>query len=271
MGCDGNDQINLTNNSAEDKDPSWARGGRLAFSSNRNSEGGYDIYLLTLDPWGITRLTTNSANDESPALSPDGTRLAYVSYRDSDGDAEIYVMTISDRSLVQITTNTDSDMDPAWSSDGTRLAFASNRDGDWDIFLANADGSNFTNITDSSSDDTNGHNDRWPDMGEDTYGDELITFSSDRTGNWELHTMYDDGVDPWRTTNNSGSDTESSWGSSVEEIAFQTDRDGNLETYSIFDGGGDSYNRSSSAGSVDSSPDWEPLDVAVYCGGDPVE
>ena len=122
----------------------------MAFSSNRNADGGYDIYLLTLDPWNIARLTTNAANDESPALSPDGSKVAYVSYRDSDADAEVYVLTVSDRSLVQITSNTDSDMDPAWSSDGTRIAFASDRDGDWDVFLADADGSNPTNLTDSS-------------------------------------------------------------------------------------------------------------------------
>ena len=112
MGCDGEDQVNLTNNSAEDKQPSWAAGGKLAFSSNRNSEGGYDIYLLTLSPWAITRLTTDAANDESPALSPDGSKVAFVSYRDSDGDAEISVLTVSDKSLAQITDNTAADMDP---------------------------------------------------------------------------------------------------------------------------------------------------------------
>ena len=243
----------------------------MAFSSNRNADGGYDIYLLTLDPWNIARLTTNAANDESPALSPDGRKVAYVSYRDSDADAEVYVLTVSDRSLVQITSNTDSDMDPAWSSDGTRIAFASDRDGDWDVFLADADGSNPTNLTDSSRDDTNGYNDRWPDLGEDSYGDELITFSSDRDGDWELHTMYDDGVDPWQTTSNNGADTQSSWGPSVEELAFQSDRNTGLEIFDTFDGGGDSRNLSNSSNSADSSPDWEPLEEAVYCGGDPVD
>ena len=271
MGCDGQDQVNLTNDSAEDKEPSWGIGGQLVFSSDRNSGGGFDIYLLTLDPWQITRLTTNAEDDESPVLSPDGSKVAYVSYRDGGGDAEVYVLTISDRSLVQITDNTAEDKDPAWSSDGTRLAFASNSDGDWDIYLADADGSNPVNLTDSSRDDANGHNDRWPDLGADYYGDELITFSSDRDGDWELYTMYDDGVDPWQTTSNNGADTHSSWGASVEEMVFQTDRDTDLEVYFTFDGGGQSDNLSGSGVSSDSSPDWEPLTEAVYCGGDQVE
>ena len=127
MGCDGSEPVNLTNNAATDKQPSWASGGRLAFSSNRNSAGGFDIYLLTLDPWGLERLTTSTAVDESPALSPDGSKVAFVSYR--DGDAEIYVMTISDKSVVNITDNPAKDLDPVWSPDGESLAFASDRDG----------------------------------------------------------------------------------------------------------------------------------------------
>ena len=266
MGCDGSNPVNLTNHSSEDKQPSWAMGGRLAFSSNRNAGGGYDIYLLTLDPWEIARLTTNLANDESPALSPDGSKVAFVSYRDSDGDAEIYVLTVADGSLVQVTHNTDEDHDPAWSSDGKRLAFASNRDGDWDIYLTDSNLANPENLTNNTD------SDRWPGLAEDYYGDELITFSSDRDGNWDLWSMYDDGEDPWQTTLSNGADTQSSWGPSVEEIVFQTDRDDDLEVYTTFDGGGVAPpNLSNSAVSVDSSPVWEPLEDAVYCGGGPVE
>ena len=266
MGCDGSDQVNLTNNSAEDREPSWSSDGQIVFSSNRNSGGGFDVYLLTLNPWKITRLTTNSANDVDPALSPDGSKVAYVSYRDSDGDAEIYVLTVADRSLVQITNNTASDADPAWSADGTRVVFASDSDGDWDVYIADADGTGVTNLTDSSSDDANGYDDRWPDLGEDDYGDELITFSSNRDGDWDIWTMYDDGEDPLQTTTNNGADTQSSWGASVEEIVFQTDRDANLEVYVTFDGGGPANNVSSSGDGNDSNPDWEPLGETVYCG-----
>ena len=156
MGCDGSSQTNLTNNSSEDKQPSWAAGGKLAFSSNRNAEGGYDLYLLTLDPWAVTRLTTNAANDESPALSPDGGKVAFVSYRDGDGDAEIYVLTVADKSLVQITDNTAADRDPAWSPDGTKLVFASDRDGNFDIYAVNADGTGAENLSNTAMPMTDG-------------------------------------------------------------------------------------------------------------------
>ena len=270
MGCDGEDQVNLTNHSSEDKGPSWGNGGRLVFSSNRNSDGGFDIYLLTLDPWGITRLTTNAANDESPALSPDGSKVAYVSYRDSDGDAEIYVLTVSDRSLDQVTSNTAADMDPVWSPDGTKLAFASDSDGDWDIYVADSDGSNVANLTDSTSDDTNGYSDRSPDWGVDVFDDEFIVFSSDRGGDSRIYTMYSDGTDLQIATTNGSADGEPSWDPVAEFLAFHRTSNDNVEVFTMSYGGDEQANISENSDGSDSSPDWEPDDSDVYCGGEPV-
>ena len=270
MGCDGNGQTNLTNNSAEDKQPSWAADGKLAFSSNRNSEGGYDIYLLTLSPWGITRLTINAANDESPALSPDGSKVAFVSYRDSDGDAEIYVLTVSDKSLAQITSNTSADMDPAWSPDGTKLIFASDRDGNFDIFKADAsDGSDVEKIT-AVSHSTG--DDRWPDL-VDYDGDENIVFASDRDGDWEV--FYYDGylLTLTQLTENASDkvDSRPSWNKSGEQIVYQSNRDADskFDIFKAYYDGADAtnLNRQSTAGN-DFSPDWEPVEDVDFCAGD---
>ena len=264
MGCDGSDQVNLTNNSADDKQPSWAGGGKLAFSSNRNASGGYDIYLLTLSPWGITRLTTNATDDESPALSPDGSKVAFVSYR--DGNAEVYVLDISGGGTTRVTNNAAADRDPAWSLDGSRLAFASKRDGDWDVYIAAADGSDMTNLTDTIS------NDRWPDFGYYDYGDgtgdNFIAFASDRDGDWEIFTMYDDGTDQTQsTTNMDGTvDAEPSWDSLAEYMVIHSNRDGNLEVATMYFEASEYANISRSAASSDASPDWEPVNDGVYCG-----
>ena len=271
MGCDGSGQVNLTNNSADDKQPSWATGGRLTFSSNRNAEGGFDIYLLTLDPWGIIRLTTNAANDESPALSLDGSKAAFVSYRDSDGDAEIYVMTISDGSLVKITDNTAADMDPAWSPDGTKLVFASDRDGDFDIYTVNPDGIGLEKIAAVSHNEAN---DRWPDLG-DYDGNDVIAFTSDRDEDWEVYTYITEGEDYSeliRTTRISGTDSSPKWGPSGDEFVFHTNRDANFEVYVADSAYADvqtnvmKEDHSDSKESNESSPDWEPVEGGGYCG-----
>ena len=271
MGCDGSGQTNLTNNSASDREPSWASGGKLAFSSNRGSDDDYDIYLLTLSPWSIERLTTDEADDTSPALSPDGSKVAYVSYRDGGTDPEIYVLKVSDKSIVQITDNTAKDLDPAWPSDGTKIAFASDRDGNFDIFKANAsDGSNVEKVTVVS--DSTG-NDRWPDFGE-YYGDELISFASDRDGNWEVYVH--DGYSLIRATSDIQNkiDSEPSWNSSGEQMVYHTDNSSD-STFDIlkadYDGTSEiNLNRFSTAGD-DSSSDWEPIADAEYCKGKPSE
>ena len=270
MGCDGTGQTKLTNNSADDKQPSWASGGKLAFSSNRNSEGGYDIYLLTLDPWGTSRLTTSAVNDEAPALSHDGSRVAYVSYRDTDGDAEIFVLTVSDRSVVQVTENTSSDRDPAWSPDGSKLAFASDRDGDWDIYVADSDGSNVINLTDSTADDSNAFDERYPDWAEDVYGDEYIVFTSDRGGYAAIYTMFDDGTEPALASSRDTGDGEPSWDPVSEFFAFHRTNVDNVEVFTMSYSGDSAFNISDNSSASDTSPDWEPYDSNVYCGGEVV-
>ena len=276
MGCDGSGQTNLTNNSADDRQPSWASGGKLAFSSNRNSDGGFDIYLLTLNPWGVERLTTNSANDESPALSPDGSKVAFVSYRD-DAKGDIYVLDISSETITRLTDDDESDRDPAWSPDGAKIAFASDRDGgNFDIYKINADGTGSPMKVAAISHDTG--NDRWPDFG-DYYGDEVITFASDRItignpgGDWELF-FYDYGIDiglAQITTNEDGkTDAEPSWNPLGEDMVIHSNRDGNgngnMDVATMYTDGGLYENLTQTSPSNNFSPDWEPLDNGVTCG-----
>ena len=267
MGCDGSGQTNLTNNSAEDKQPSWATGGKLAFSSNRNSGGGYDIYLLTLSPWNIERLTTNAANDESPALSPDGSKVAFVSYRD-DTEGDIYVLTVSDKSVARITDNTAKDLDPAWSPDGSKVVFASDRDGNFDIFKANPDGTGDPDKVTTVSHSTG--NDRWPDL-VDYDGDENIVFASDRDGDWEV--FYYDGYELTlrQLTISNKVDSLPGWSKSGEQMVFHSNRDADskFDIFKAYYDGAEAtnLNRNSTAGN-DSSPDWEPVDSVDFCSGD---
>ena len=260
----------MTNHSSSDKQPSWGSNGTLAFSSDRNSSGGFNIYLVTLDPWNVERLTNTTSDDVSPAISPDGSKIAFVSQR--DGDSEIYVLTIADNTLTKLTDNSASDADPEWSTDGDKIAFASNRDGDWDIYVADDDGSNVTNLTDSTDDDKDSHNDRWPDFGYYDYGDgtgdEYIAFASDRDGDWEVWTMFSDGTDEAKSTANSDDtiDSQPSWGPLGENLVIHSNRDTNYEVATMYYDGSSYSNISKSSTSRDAAPDWEPVEDGVYCG-----
>ena len=264
MGCDGTSQVNLTNHPADDKQPSWAKGGLIAFSSDRNPAGGFDIYLLSLNPWKIERLTTDLADDESPAMSPDGSRVAFVSYR--DGNAEIYALTISGNSLTKITNSSAADMDPAWSPDGNRIAFASDRDGTFDIYTIKADGSSLLKVAAVSDGQAN---DRWPDF-VDYVGDEYIALASDSDGDWEVY--YYDAYDLYPATGNMGDkiDADPSWSRSGEQMVYHTNRDmdSSFDVWKAYYDGFGARNLTRDSAGNHHSPDWEPQDEADFCVGD---
>ncbi|MDQ3883492.1 MAG: hypothetical protein M3243_05505, partial [Thermoproteota archaeon] len=84
MNPDGSDQTNLSNNDADDFNPSWSPDGeKIAFSSDRDN-GNFDVYVMNADGSGLTRLTDDPADDFNPSWSPDGEKIAFSSFRDSN-------------------------------------------------------------------------------------------------------------------------------------------------------------------------------------------
>jgi Tol biopolymer transport system component/serine/threonine protein kinase len=70
--------------------PSWSPDGcKIAFSSNR--DGNLEIYVTNVDGSGLTRLTSDSADDVHPSWSPDGRQIAFASSREL-GHQQIFVM-----------------------------------------------------------------------------------------------------------------------------------------------------------------------------------
>jgi TolB protein len=80
---------------------------------------------------------------------------------------------------------------PVWSPDGTRIALATYRQDHWDIAVANADGSGYTQITSSPPTlgvkPVNNVAPRWSPDGKS------IAFVSDRDGAWYIYVMNPDG------------------------------------------------------------------------------
>jgi dipeptidyl aminopeptidase/acylaminoacyl peptidase len=84
--------------------------GQIAFDSTR--DGNSEIYVMSAEGNGQTRLTDNDAFDSSTSWSPDGEKIAFWS--DRDGNAEIYVMNADDGSdVTRLTDDPASDTNPS--------------------------------------------------------------------------------------------------------------------------------------------------------------
>jgi Tol biopolymer transport system component len=69
MNADGSGETRITDNQADDTDPTWYPDGlRIAFVSDR--DGNREIYVMNADGGDQTRLTNNTDSDSTPAWSP---------------------------------------------------------------------------------------------------------------------------------------------------------------------------------------------------------
>jgi len=106
---------------------------------------GTDIHLFAYQPFldetasgdftalPLTRLTTGSQQDITPAISPDGTKIAFSSNR--DGQWDIYILDLITGETSRFTRTNAYDGNPTWSPDGQWLAYDSYHINNLDIFI----------------------------------------------------------------------------------------------------------------------------------------
>ncbi|MCK4403628.1 MAG: PD40 domain-containing protein [candidate division Zixibacteria bacterium] len=136
--------IKLTDDHYDDAYPSFSPDGRfIAFGSDRPVEvnadssdykyGHHNLFLLDLDSWRITPITTGEGNNTSPTWSPDGKKICFVS--DRNGIYNLYVADLDSLAVLPITNVLSGCFSPSWSKDGDKIAFSAFQKGGWDIFL----------------------------------------------------------------------------------------------------------------------------------------
>ncbi|HVH08461.1 MAG TPA: PKD domain-containing protein [Gemmatimonadales bacterium] len=177
MNADGTGVTQLTNvANANSKSPAWSPDGtRIAFQSDRDAPSGdpelYEIYVMSADGTGVTRLTTDLVGF---------TNAMYTTYGRPTSEH------------------------PTWSPDGTQIAFHSNRDGHYQIYFINADGTGETRLTTDSSAD------RFPSWYHATPSNVAPTASFSVSCNGLSCTFTDTSTDPggsvvaWQWTSSDG-------------------------------------------------------------------
>ncbi len=237
----GTDLTQLTLSGGLTSRPNWSPDGqRIAFSAF--ASGGYQVFVADGDGDNPQQLTNSPATDWEAWWSPDGERLVFASTR--SGESEIYTMLADgseqrvigdqagflcypawspDGSQIIFTSGSDivtvdlddplgsrkvisSGRDPSFSPDGSRITFARWIGNAFDVFVADADGSNEVRLTTHPAPDWN------PVFSPDGA---KIAFASYRDANWEIYTVRLDGTDLQRITDNPASDYLPAWGNTL--------------------------------------------------------
>jgi Tol biopolymer transport system component len=157
--ADGVDAHQLTSGPYVDDQGVWSPdGSHIVFRRFGADERG--LYVMNADGSDPVLVAPGSAEypPYAPAWSPDGSRIAFT--MNSRRGAAIYVMNADGSGLVPLTAGEPNfDAEPAWSPDGTLIAFSREISGpgaqyvSGDIYIMRADGSDVTQLTDTSDED----------------------------------------------------------------------------------------------------------------------
>jgi Tol biopolymer transport system component len=225
-----------------------------------------DIYVITSNGTGATRLTTDPAFDGEPAWSSTG-QIAFTTQRHS-GDTELYVMNANGTNPVRITTSAGADDAPSWSADGGKIVFRSFRDVNSEIYVVNANGTGLTRLTNNAVGD---FQPAWSSTGQ-------IAFVSDRDHpKGEIYVMNADGSNVVRLTSNDSTETSPAWSPDGSMIAFAREVEcyyGCTQDIFVMNADGSNARRLATGWATyeyHTEPSWSPNGRAIaftrqYCG-----
>lgn len=219
---------------------------RIVFSS------GSTIYAMDQDGGNLVQLTALPTHGSQPAPSPDGTRIAftttelpnYISIMSADGSGATRLTGIAGRFPGGAAS-------PSWSPDGRKILFTGTIGEQSDLYVMNADGSNWVNLT----------NDDWvrDDVGAWSPDGRRIAFAR-----WagtpllpHIHVMDADGSNVRQVTTGNTLDFWPAWFPDSYQIVFARETlDGSIRQIVTIGAGGSGLRQLTNFQGRDGHPSW---------------
>jgi Tol biopolymer transport system component/DNA-binding winged helix-turn-helix (wHTH) protein len=209
--------------------PSWmSPGDRIVYSSG-GALGYRTLRMLAIDPAHPERRVAPiplPAGEQATTLAAARNRLVYAR---EQRDTNIWRLQVpasgAARGLTPLIASTLDDHNPDYSADGTKITFTSTRSGTEEIWVANADGSEPTQMTSFGGPNTS--NSRWARDGR------TILFNSRRSGSSDLYVLDVATRSVQRLTDDPSDEFEPRWSRDGSAIYFVSTRSGRPEVWKI--------------------------------------
>ncbi len=207
----------------------WTEDGQsIVFSSERAGMSGAGGLWRVLAAASTSRTEPEQVSGIGmraivPAIATRGRLLAYQEYL---VDTNLWrVSTTGLGSPERVISSSREETLGVYSPDGSRIAFASNRSGSWEIWMANADGSDSRKLTSYAS--APAHSPQWSPNGQ------LLAFAHMDEGNADIYAMTPEGSAIRRLTVDPAGDETPSWSQDGRWLYFSSNRSGTFDIWKL--------------------------------------
>lgn len=197
-----------------------ADGAHIVFSSARG--GPFGLWKVPRTGGSPTWIPAPGWNLKAPALAAQGRQLVYENwlYDDNIWQHDLSQPGTEPQPLLN---STMWDVHPTFSPDGTQIAFTSTRSGFYEIWTANADGSNLLQRTQFGG----------PQLGLPRWSPDgtALLFAARPEGTADIYRLALDGTRPERLTEHPGNETRPTWHPDGTSFFFASDRRGSWQVW----------------------------------------
>ena len=148
MNADGTHARRITATPDDDVTVTWSPSADTLAFVRTDASGASVIEVIGVDGGEPRPVSDPTVPADAPVWSPHGTRILFTAYLDGadpftlgQGNAEVMSVAADGSGLRNLTSDPAWQGYPAWSSDGTRIAYSANDGNEFNLFVANADGS----------------------------------------------------------------------------------------------------------------------------------